>query len=213
MEYNQKMIDAKTKLLERFKEKEQRSADPECDRLPPGQHLTKGFPVLDLGVRPKFYEPRWRFKVDGEVARPLDLNWDEFSKLPRTAQLSDFHCVTRWSKFDVQWSGVKFADIAALVQPRATARFVIAEGADYYTTNLPLEACMDADVMLADQRYGEPLSRDHGGPLRLIVPRLYAWKSAKFLRQLTFSPVDQPGYWEQRGYHRRGDPWQEERHG
>jgi DMSO/TMAO reductase YedYZ molybdopterin-dependent catalytic subunit len=121
--------------------------------------------------------------------------------------------VTRWSKFDVQWSGVKFADIAALVQPRATARFVIAEGADYYTTNLPLEACMDADVMLADQLYGEPLSRDHGGPLRLIVPRLYAWKSAKFLRQLTFSPVDQPGYWEQRGYHRRGDPWQEERHG
>lgn len=207
-EYNEKMIAAKEKLLERFRSKERRSGDRQRDRLPPGQHLAKGFPVLDLGVRPKFYEPRWRFRVDGEV----DLSWAEFSALPREERTSDFHCVTTWSKLDVEWSGVLFLDIAALVQPKDSARFVIAEGSDYYTTNLPLEDCLDEDVLLADRLKGEPLPRDHGDPLRLVVPKLYAWKSAKFLNRLIFSSVDQPGYWEQRGYHRRGDPWNEERH-
>ena len=163
-------------------------------------------------MRPKFYEPRWRFRVDGEVERELDLSWAGFSALPREERTSDFHCVTTWSKLDVEWSGVLFLDIAALVQPKDSARFVIAEGSDYYTTNLPLEDCMDEDVLLADRLEGEPLPRDHGGPLRLVVPKLYAWKSAKFLNRLTFSSVDQPGYWAQRGYHRRGDPWNEERH-
>ena len=212
-EYNEKMIAAKEKLLERFRSKERRSGDPQRDRLPPGQHLAKGFPVLDLGVRPKFYEPRWRFRVDGDVERELDLSWAEFGRLRRVEQTSDFHCVTTWSKLDVEWSGVLFLDIAALVQPRDSARYVIAEGSDYYTTNLPLDDCMDDDVILADRLQGEPLPRDHGGPLRFVVPKLYAWKSAKFLNRLTFSSVDQPGYWEQKGYHRRGDPWNEERHG
>ena len=206
------MIAAKAKLLERFRRVERRSGDRQRDRLPPGQHLAKGFPVLDLGVRPKFYEPRWRFRVDGEVERELDLSWAEFSALPREERMSDFHCVTTWSKLDVEWSGVLFLDIAALVQPKDSARFVIAEGSDYYTTNLPLEDCMDEDVLLADRLEGEPLPREHGGPVRLIVPQLYAWKSAKFLNRLTFTSVDRPGYWEQRGYHGRGDPWNEERH-
>ena len=206
------MIAAKEKLLERFRRQDRRSGDRQHDRIPPGQHLAKGFPVLDLGVRPKFYEPRWRFRVDGEVERELDLSWAEFTGLPRTEQTSDFHCVTTWSKLDVEWSGVLFVDIAALVQPKSSARFVIAEGADYYTTNLPLEDCMDEDVILADHLDGDPLPREHGAPVRLVVPKLYAWKSAKFLQRLTFSAVDQPGYWEQRGYHGRGNPWNEERH-
>ena len=125
--------------------------------------------------------------------------------------MSVFHCVTTWLKFDLRWNGVRFVDLAAIAQPKATACFVIVEGADYYTTNLPIEDCPDENVILADELFSESLSREHGGPLRLIVPKLYAWKSAKFLRRLTFSPVNQPGYWEQRGYHRRGDPWKEER--
>lgn len=213
MEYNQKMLAAKAKLLERFKNAEPRQADPAHERLPPGQHLTTGFPVLDLGVRPKFHEPRWRFEVKGEVERALSLSWEQLRQLPRVEQVSDFHCVTTWSKFDVAWGGVRFVDVAALAQPTDNARFVIAEGSDYYTTNLPLDDCLREDVILADELFGEPLSREHGGPMRLIVPHLYAWKSAKFLRRLKFSPVDVPGYWEERGYHRRGDPWKQERHG
>lgn len=213
MEYNQKMIEAKRKLLERFKKQAPRQADPDVERLPPGQHLTSGFPVLDLGVRPKFYEPRWYLKVEGEVEETLELDWEQFRQLPHCEQVSDFHCVTTWSKFDVKWNGVRFIDLAAMARPKSGARFVIAEGADYYTTNLPLADCLNEDVILADELFGEPLSREHGGPMRLIVPKLYAWKSAKFLRKLIFSPVDQPGYWEQRGYHQRGDPWKEERHG
>ena len=213
LEYNQKMIAAKAKLLERFKQKPPLEAQSERQRLPPGQHVTSGFPVLDLGVRPKFYEPRWRFEVKGAVENELSLTWEQFRQLPRVEQVSDFHCVTTWSKFDVHWSGVKFVDVAALALPSDKARFVIAEGSDYYTTNLPLEDCLRDDVLLADELFGEPLSRDHGGPMRLIVPHLYAWKSAKFLRRLQFGEVDQSGYWEERGYHRRGDPWKEERHG
>ena len=212
-EYDEKMIAAKGKLLERFRRRKRRSGTPELERLPPGQHKTKGFPVLDLGVRPKFYEPRWRFRVDGEVETPLELDWLAFSALPHSTQTSDFHCVTTWSKLDVVWGGVPFIDIATLAGVRDSARFVIAESADYYTTNLPVEDCLDDDVMLADQLFGEPLPQNHGGPLRLIVPKLYAWKSAKFLRRLTFSVADEPGYWEQRGYHNRGNPWEEERHG
>ena len=213
MEYNEKMLTAKAKLLERFKKQEPRQADPDRDRMPPGQHITNGFPVLDLGVKPKFDPETWRFKVEGEVEEPLDLSWAEFQALPRTVQTSDFHCVTTWSKYDVDWDGVKFVDLAAMVRPTAAARFVIAHGFDDYTTNVPLADCLDEDVILADRLYGEPLPLEHGGPMRLIVPALYAWKSAKFLSNLVFIAEDQPGFWEQRGYHDRGDPWREERYG
>ena len=213
MEYNEKMLAAKAKLLECFKKQEPRQADPDRDRMPPGQHITNGFPVLDLGVKPKFDPETWRFKVEGEVEEPLDLSWAEFQALPRTVQTSDFHCVTTWSKYDVDWDGVKFVDLAAMVRPTAAAHFVIAHGFDDYTTNVPLADCLDEDVILADRLYGEPLPLEHGGPMRLIVPALYAWKSAKFLSKLVFIAEDQPGFWEQRGYHDRGDPWREELYG
>lgn len=183
------------------------------ERVPPGQKLTEKFPVLDLGVKPKFHEAHWRFVVEGEVARPLDVSWAELTGLLQKAdQTSDFHCVTTWSKLDVAWGGIRFADLAAIVQPTDSARFVIMHCGDGYTTNLPLEDLLVDDVMLAHQLDGQPLPVEHGGPLRMVVPRLYAWKSAKFLRRLVFQSEDEPGYWEERGYHHRGDPWQEERY-
>lgn len=213
MEYNQKMLEAKRQLLERFK-REGKAAPAGRDRLPPGQHLTRGFPVLDLGVRPQFHSSRWRFQVEGEVEHPVDVDWEGFLQLaPKSAQVADFHCVTTWSKFDVGWGGIKFLDLAALVRPTERARFLIAHSADGYTTNMPLADCMDEDVILAWELFGEPLPLEHGGPMRLVVPKLYAWKSAKFLRKLVFSAQDQPGFWEVRGYHNHGDPWIEERHG
>lgn len=211
MPYNEKMLAAKAKLLERFKKTEPRVADPSQERLPPGQHVTKGFPVLDLGVKPKFDPERWRLLVGGEVEE-TDLDWEAFRALPRESEVADFHCVTTWSKYDVEWSGVKFVDIAALVRPAAAAHFVIVHATDGYSTNLPLADCLDEDVILADELLDELLPLDHGGPLRLIVPKLYAWKSAKFVCKIEFVREDQPGFWEQRGYHDRGDPWREERY-
>lgn len=215
MEYNEKMLEAKRRLLERFKKKGQAPRqEATTERLPPGQHLTSGFPVLDLGVRPMFHPKRWRFAVEGEVERPLDVDWEGFTALlPLARQTADFHCVTTWSKYDVEWGGMGFADLAAMVGPTPSARFVIVHCADGYSTNLPLEDCLDADVMLAYELSGQPLPREHGGPMRLVVPRLYAWKSAKFVKRLVFAAVDEPGFWEQRGYHNRGDPWREERYG
>jgi DMSO/TMAO reductase YedYZ molybdopterin-dependent catalytic subunit len=213
MEYNPKMLEAKRRLLERFRNKERQSSDPERQRLPPGQHLAKGFPILDLGVRPKFHAEHWRLQVAGEVEEPREWNWEDFCGLPHARQVSDFHCVTTWSKFDVEWGGVKFVELAARVRPTPQARFVIALSADGYTTNLPIADCLDQATLLADALWGEPLPVEHGGPVRLLVPHLYAWKSAKFLRKLVFAKEDQPGFWEQRGYHRRGDPWREERYG
>ena len=132
--------------------------------------------------------------------------------MPHAQQISDFHCVTTWSKYDVDWDGVKFVDIAALVLPTAAALYVIAHGFDDYTTNIPLADCLDDDVILADRLDGQPLPLQHGGPMRLVVPALYAWKSAKFLHKLVFVAADEPGFWEERGYHDRGDPWQEQRY-
>ena len=212
MAYNEKMLAAKARLLERFKKQAPRQADPNQDRLPPGQHITNGFPVLDLGVKPRFDPTTWRFKVEGEVEEPLDLGWPEFQALPHAKQIADFHCVTTWSKFDVDWDGVKFVDIAALALPTEAARYVIAHGFDDYTTNIPLADCLDDDVILADRLDGQPLPLQHGGPMRLVVPSLYAWKSAKFLHKLVFVAADKLGFWEERGYHDRGDPWQEQRY-
>ncbi len=183
------------------------------ERVPPGQKLTEKFPVLDLGVKPKFHEAHWRFVVEGAVAQPIDVGWDDFRQLvPKVDQISDFHCVTTWSKQDVKWGGLRFADLAKLVQPQESARFVIMHCGDGYTTNLPIEDLLADDVLLATALDGGPLPIDHGGPVRMVVPHLYAWKSAKFLRRLVFQQTDEPGYWEQRGYHHRGDPWQEERY-
>ena len=183
------------------------------ERVPPGQKLTENFPVLDLGVKPKFHEKHWRFVAEGEVAQPLDVGWEEFQQLaPKVEQTSDFHCVTTWSKLDVAWAGLRYADLASVVQPTESAKFAIMHCGDGYTTNLPLDNLLAEDVLLAYGLDGAALPIEHGGPLRLVVPKLYAWKSAKFLRKLVFQSEDSPGYWEERGYHHRGDPWQEERY-
>jgi DMSO/TMAO reductase YedYZ molybdopterin-dependent catalytic subunit len=212
-EYNPKMLSAKQKLLERFRAEAQAQVErEEWERLPPGQHLTRGFPVLDLGVRPPIDLERWRLNVTGEVETPLALSWPEFRALPRVRQVSDFHCVTTWSKYDVRWDGVSFRAIAEHAGIRPEARFVIAQGGEGYTTNIPLEDCLREDVILADELEGQPLSLEHGGPVRLLIPHLYAWKSAKFLVGLRFSATDEPGFWETRGYHNYGDPWREQRY-
>ena len=165
-------------------------------------------------MRPAFHEKRWRFTVDGEVEEPLQVDWQGFVDLaPKWQQTSDFHCVTKWSRLDLVWSGISFSQIIAIVRPTDAAGFVVAYGADGYSTNLGLEDVIADDVLLAFELGGKPLPLEHGGPMRLLVPKRYAWKSAKFLRRIEFLAKDTPGYWEQRGYHNRGDPWLEERYG
>jgi DMSO/TMAO reductase YedYZ molybdopterin-dependent catalytic subunit len=212
-EFNPKMLSAKMKLLERFRA---RAPQPETGadrrRLPPGQHQVSGFPVLDLGVQPPINRDTWKLEVTGEVERPWFFSWEEFRSLPRIEVVRDFHCVTSWSRFDLRWSGVAFRTIAQRVGLRPEARFVIAAGGEGYTTNLPLEECLRDDVILADELEGQPLTPEHGGPVRLLVPHLYGWKSCKFLRGLRFSARDEPGFWETRGYHNYGDPWREQRY-
>lgn len=183
------------------------------ERVPPGQKLTEKFPVLDLGVKPNFHESHWRFAVEGQIADPIDVGWSDFQQLvPKVAQVSDFHCVTTWTKQDVSWAGFRFADVVKRVQPDESARYVHMHCGDGYTTNLSLEDLLADDVLLAFELDGGALPIEHGGPLRMVVPKLYAWKSAKFLRRLVFQDTDEPGYWEQRGYHHRGDPWKQERY-
>jgi len=184
------------------------------NRIPPGQTRTKKWPVLHAMDVPETPLDRWRLEITGLVETPLRLTWDEFGELPRTKVFADFHCVTTWSRLGNLWEGVSAASIIERAQPRAEARFVVATGYDSgYTTNLPLGEFTAEDVLLATHHDGEPLTAEHGGPLRLIVPKLYAWKSAKWLRRLTFIPTDDPGYWEDRGYHDHGCPWNEERFG
>jgi DMSO/TMAO reductase YedYZ molybdopterin-dependent catalytic subunit len=211
--YNPKMLAAKEKLLERFRARAPHpAAEGERRRLPPGQHLTSGFPVLDLGARPEIDRSAWKLRVTGLVDQPRFFSWEAFRALPRVNQLADFHCVTSWSRFDVRWGGVPFRALAQAVGIRPEARFVIAYSSDGYTTNLPLADCLREEVLLADELDGAPLPIEHGGPVRLVVPRLYGWKSAKFLRGFRLAAADEPGFWEARGYHNYGDPWREQRY-
>lgn len=182
------------------------------DRLPPGQHLTKDWPVLDLGVQPAIPKERWTLDVMGAVELPLHWTWADFSAAPQDTFISDIHCVTTWSRYDNQWGGVSTRALLELVQPRDTARFVVLHSSDGYTTNLPLEDFAAPDALLAHSWEGKPISREHGGPVRLIVPHLYLWKSAKWLKAIEFKTRDEPGFWEVRGYHDRGDPWTEQRY-
>jgi DMSO/TMAO reductase YedYZ molybdopterin-dependent catalytic subunit len=227
-----KMIEAKRRLLERFKRDERGQFQPttlqttpeerDAKRLPDGQHLTNGFPILDLGTRPDIRPEEWTLKIWGEVENPVELSWDDFKKLPRSRQVTDFHCVTTWSKYEVPWGGIHFSDLAALVRPTMKAKFVIQHGGEGYTTNTPLEEMMDSDVLLADEMVlqinGEDngwqsIPRERGGPVRMIVPKLYAWKGSKFLVGLRFQERDEPGFWEVRGYNNHADPWRNERYG
>lgn len=182
------------------------------DRLPPGQKLTDGFPVLDLGVQPAIAPADWRLALDGRVARPAELTWAQFNALPQVEDVSDFHCVTTWSKFDCRWGGVAFTTLYELVQPQPEARFVYFSSYDGYSTNVALEQCLDDDVLVATSFAGQPLPREHGGPARVIIPKLYAWKGAKFVRSITFLAEDKLGFWEVRGYSNTADPWTEDRY-
>lgn len=188
-------------------------AAPRAQRLPPGQHLVKGLPVLDLGVQPNVPTSEWRFTVAGLVSTPLEWDWDTFMAQPQVDVTVDIHCVTTWSSYDNTFTGVPARHLLEAAGVKSDAAFLMARSFDGYSTNLPMADFADDDVLLAHSWNGTPLPRDHGGPVRLLVPKLYFWKSAKWLRHITFMDRDQGGFWEVRGYHMHGDPWTEERYG
>jgi len=183
------------------------------NRVPPRQSRTLKWPVLDASGAPSIDLSRWRFSIEGLVAKPVSWSWEEFQTLPRVKVFADFHCVTRWSRLGNLWEGVsvrELVDRAGGILPNA--RFAMVYGYDFgWTTNLPAEQFLAQDALVALTHDGEPLSAEHGGPARLIVPQLYAWKSAKWVAGVEFRETDKAGFWEQNGYHMRGNPWQEER--
>lgn len=198
-------------LFEGNERKQRERQMKEEGRLPPGQSLTLKWPVLQYGSVPRFDPERWDFRVYGLVENALKLSWNEFNALPKFEHTSDFHCVTRWSRFDNRWNGVAFREVLRRVHPTPTARYVLVHAEQGYTANVPLVDLDRDDVLLATHHDGEPLSADHGYPLRLIVPHLYAWKSVKWVRGLELLDRDTPGFWEQNGYNMYGDPWKEQR--
>jgi DMSO/TMAO reductase YedYZ molybdopterin-dependent catalytic subunit len=186
---------------------------PAGTRLPPGQIRTEKWPVLHYGNVPRVHTDTWRFSVRGLVEHPFQLTWDELLALPRQETLCDMHCVTHWSRYDNVFEGIPVRAILERAKPRPEASHVMVHADPDYTTNLPLDD-LDRDANLLALRFnGEPLTAEHGGPVRLLVPHLYLWKSAKWVTGLEFLPDDEPGFWEQNGYHMRGDPWEEERYG
>lgn len=186
---------------------------PEEARLPPGQHLVRDWPVLDLGVHPSMPLSTWRLDVTGLVESPLSLSWAEFQALPQTELRTDIHCVTTWSRYDNDWRGVKVQDLLGVAGVKEGAGFVMLHSSDGYTTNLPLMDFVAPDAILATHWQGQPLAQAHGGPMRAVVPHLYFWKSAKWLNRIDLLPADQAGFWERNGYHMYGDPWREQRYG
>jgi len=191
-----------------------RSPDIErANRVPPNQRLTEKWPVLHHGDVPRIDISKWTFRIFGLVERERKLSYEEFLALPRVTVLSDVHCVTGWSKLDNTWEGVSTQAIKELVKVLPEAKFVILHGAGSFTTNLSLNDFFESDVLFAIKHNSEPLTPEHGYPLRLVVPRLYFWKSAKWVEGVEFTAKDRKGFWESRGYHNRGDPWKEERYG
>jgi len=183
------------------------------NRLPPGQKEVKNWPVLDLGVQPDVKLGNWRLRVTGAVEDPLHWTLEEFLALPQTDFVSDIHCVTQWSRFDNRWRGVAAQTILDLVRPKAEAAHVVFHSYDGYTTNVKLPVFAEANVLLAHSWEGQPIPREHGGPVRVVIPDWYFWKSAKWVNRIEFLAADRPGFWETRGYHNDGDPWKEERYG
>lgn len=181
------------------------------DRLPPRQVITKKFPVYDIASRPVFNKEMWRFKIFGEVDEEKTLSWNDFLAFPKVEVLADFHCVTRWSKENMLWEGVSTKTICQLVKLNPKAQFLMIYSMEGYSTNVPLEFFLKEDSLFAYNLNGKPLEPEHGFPLRLVIPQLYAWKSAKYVNALEFLLENQPGFWEVRGYHMKGDPWKEER--
>ncbi len=181
-------------------------------RLPPGQVKTEKWPVLHYGSVPNVDLATWSLQVDGRVEQPLRWTWDAFKSLPRVQVFSDIHCVTRWSRYDNLWAGVAIREVLRLARPTAAATHVVVHAEQGFTTNLPLKELDQDDVLLADTHDGQPLTPEHGWPLRLVVPRRYFWKSAKWVTRIELVDRDAPGFWERNGYHNEADPWREERY-
>ena len=182
------------------------------ERVPPGQYLVEKWPVLSYGPTPRFHPTTWDFRLFGLVEEPVRLNLQQVRVLPQTKLITDFHCVTTWSRLDNQWEGVLAKDVVSLVRLKPEARYVTIHCEGGYTTNLTLKELVDDDVIFAHRHDGRDLHPDHGWPLRLVVPKLYAWKSAKWVRGIEFLAENRRGFWEVRGYHNRGNPWLEERY-
>jgi DMSO/TMAO reductase YedYZ molybdopterin-dependent catalytic subunit len=198
-------------LFEGNERKELEHKMKDAGRLPPGQSATLKWPVLHYGSVPKFDPAKWEFKIWGLVEQPVKATWEEFNRLAKTKVLADFHCVTRWSRFDNNWTGVAFRTLLELVKAKPEATHVLIHAEQGFTANVPLADLDRDEVLLATHHDGQPLSADHGFPLRLVVPHLYAWKSVKWVRGLEFLNHDVPGFWEQNGYHMYGDPFKEQR--
>ncbi len=221
-----RVLEARLKLRERWLAKMKASPSMSDDRprgtgpanrhgmprLPEGQHQTKNWPVLDLSGPPKVDTSSWQLTIDGAVETPLLLDWKSFNALPQTEDTSDFHCVTTWSLMDSKWGGVSFADLAAMVHPLASATHVMTYAYDGYTTNLPLEEALKDDVLLVTSWNGQPLPKEHGGPVRVITPQLYAWKGAKWVKRIEFLTANKLGFWETRGYSNTAHPWRDDRY-
>ena len=208
-----KLIDSKQKWAAEGRLLTGKTGARGADRLPPGQHVVKTWPVLDLGVQPKVERWDWKLTVDGLVAKPIEWTFQDFLAQPQFQSTSDIHCVTAWSRYDNRWEGVSAKHLLSVVQPLERAQHLVCYSHDGYTTNLTLSQFDDDDVLLAYKWEGEPIPREHGGPVRAIVPKFYFWKSAKWIKRIEFVTRDKPGFWETRGYHNEGDPWREQRYG
>jgi len=188
-------------------------------KLPVGQHEVRNWPVMDLGEHPDIAVEAWKLEVGGLVENPLTLTWAQFLALPQAEDVSDFHCVTSWSRYDNHWGGVRFRTVAELAVPKDQAKFVLCTGYDFlpgthtpFTVNVPLALAVDEDVLLVHTWEGKPLPREHGGPCRMITPKLYAWKGAKWIRRIEFLAEDKKGFWEVRGYSNSAEPWFNDRY-
>ncbi len=207
-----KLIRSKEKWAEEGRLITGRSDPAHAQRLPPGQKEVRNWPVLDLGVQPDVKAENWRLRATGLVETPHVWTLPEFMALPQQEFVSDIHCVTAWSRYDNRWSGVSAAAFLDLVRPKPEVRHVIFHAYDGYTTNVRLDVFALPDVLLAHSWEGQPLAREHGGPVRVVIPQFYFWKSTKWVTRIEFSATDRPGFWEVRGYHNEGDPWKEERY-
>ena len=216
----EKLVQAKEKAAreKRHQSGDEKPANPHRRpdgkrKLPPGQNVVKKWPVLDLGVQPHVPKNRWKLAVNGAVENPVVWTWNDFLAQPQTDIVADIHCVTTWSLYDSRWAGVTTKHFLSVVRPKREARFVVFHSHDGYTTNVPLERFAEPAALLARAWNGAEITREHGGPMRIVIPSLYFWKSAKWVRQISFHAEDRPGFWELRGYHNNGDPWDEERYG
>jgi len=181
-------------------------------QIPPGQRIVTNWPVLDLGFQPEIDIEDWKLTVSGQVKHERTFSWDEFMKFPQVEDVSDFHCVTTWSRLDNRWKGVRFSDLARFCEVLPGASFVYIKAYDGYSTNLPLGEAMKYDVLLVHEWEGHPLTREHGGPVRMITPQIYAWKGAKWIGEIIFRDFDELGFWEKRGYSNTAEPWLNDRY-